>query len=68
LCLAIPKPESREDWRLGVCALAYLVAGQEWPESEARKIREAWESLAENADTTNNVKEWQEALKSSSEK
>lgn len=68
LCAAHPNPTSREDWRTGICALAYLVVVMAWPETEARQIRITWENLAENADKADNEVQWLDALERTKEK
>lgn len=68
LCKAFPNPLDREEWRTGLCALAYLVVAHKWPEEEARKIREEWESLAISADKTENATQWEDAIKRTRDK
>ena len=62
LCAAYSNPESRVEWRAGVCALAYLTVVMGWSENETRLMRESWENLAKDADKTDNEAQWQDAL------
>jgi hypothetical protein len=62
LCAAYSNPETRVEWRAGVCALAYLTVVMGWSENETRLMRESWENLAKDADKTDNEAQWQDAL------
>lgn len=62
LCAAYPNPTSREEWRAGICSLAYLVVKMNWPEYEVRKIRISWENLAVDVDKSDNESQWEDAL------
>lgn len=62
LCAAFPNPSNRDDWREGVCALAYLVMVMRWHANETRLMRLSWENLAVDADKSDNEAQWQDAL------
>lgn len=62
LCAAYPNPATRDEWRAGVCALAYLIVVVRWPENETRLMRESWENLAKDAAKTDNEAQWRDAL------
>lgn len=68
LCAAYPNPTSRDDWRAGICSLAYLVVKMNWPEYEVRKIRISWENLAVDVDKSDNASQWEDALARTKEK
>lgn len=68
LCAAYPNPTSREDWRGGICSLAFLVVKMNWPEYEVRKIRISWENLAVDVDKSDNASQWEDALARTKEK
>ncbi|MES2501005.1 MAG: primase-helicase family protein [Pseudomonadota bacterium] len=68
LCAAYPNPTKREDWRTGLCSLAFLVEVMQWPENEARKIGVTWENLAADADKSDNESQWKDALIRTKEK
>lgn len=66
LCAAFPDPSNNKDWLKGVQALAYLVCVMQWPENEARLIKEQWENLAlskHKIDITENERQWLEHIK-----
>ncbi len=68
LCAAYPNPTKREDWRTGLCSLAFLVEVMQWPENEARKIGVTWEDLAVGVDKSDNESQWEDALARTKEK
>ncbi len=68
LCAACPDPKTRDVWRLGSTALAFLVVVHRWPEAEARLMRESWENCATGGKQDDNEKDWQDALERTAER
>ncbi len=68
LCTAYPDPKTRDVWRLGSTALAFLVVAHRWPEEEARRMRESWENCATGGKQDDNEKDWQDALERTAER
>jgi len=68
LCTAYPDPKTRDVWRLGSTALAFLVVVHQWPEEEARHMRESWENCATGGKQDDNEKDWQDALERTAER
>lgn len=68
ICVAYPNPSNRDEWRAGLCALAYLTVLMGWPENETRLMRESWENLATDGDKSDNEAQWQDALSRTADK